>query len=283
MDNIVEEFLKLGANPNIQNNKGVTPLMLFCANNNVNAVKVILRYHPDIDLALKDRWERQAIDYCFQELEDTIGLPNRPEGRTRPWGTAHALWAAREQLQTPFAVINADDFYGQDAYLQMARHLTNQQATELSLVAYPLQNTLSPHGSVNRGLCSCKDGRLQSVEEYSSIVQTDAAIAGLNRQGQVKTLTACDSVSMNFWGFPATVFPLLQDYMVDFFKQHGHSLEAECYLPDFVNHLLQKHAHQCQVLPTSSHWFGVTYPEDKGRVQRELQACIQGGDYPKKL
>lgn len=224
-----------------------------------------------------------AIDYCFQELEDTIGLPNLPQGRTRPWGTAHALWAAREQLQTPFAVINADDFYGQDAYLQMARHLTNQQATELSLVAYPLQNTLSPHGSVNRGLCSCKDGRLHAVEEYSSIAQTDVAITGLNRQGQLKTLTACDSVSMNFWGFPATVFPLLQDYMVDFFKQHGYSLEAECYLPDFVNHLLQKHAHQCQVLPTSSHWFGVTYPEDKGRVQSELQACIQSGDYPKKL
>ena len=224
-----------------------------------------------------------AIDYCFQELDDTIGLPSVPPKRSRPWGTAHALWAAREQVKNPFAVINADDFYGQDAYVQMAHHLQAQQASELSLVAYPLQNTLSPHGSVNRGICACKDGQLQSVAEYSSIEQTDDAITGVDCQRQHKTLTAGDSVSMNFWGFPSTIFPLLRDYMSEFFKQHGHSLEGECYLPDFVNHLLQKHALKCQVLPTNSQWFGVTYPEDKERVQSELRACIQNGDYPEKL
>lgn len=224
-----------------------------------------------------------AIDYCFQELDDTIALPVLPSDRTRPWGTAHALWAARDQVQNTFAVINADDFYGQDAYLQMARHLKSQQATELSLVAYPLQNTLSPHGSVNRGLCACRDGLLQSVEEYSAIEQKDGAITGIDSQRQLKTLTADDSVSMNFWGLPASVFPVLRDFMSAFFKQHGHSLEGECYLPDFVNHLLQKHDHSCQVLPTSSRWFGVTYPADKERVQSELRACIQRGDYPEKL
>ena len=224
-----------------------------------------------------------AIDYCFQELEDTIALPTLHPDRTRPWGTAHAMWAARDQMQNPFAVINADDFYGQDAYLQMARHLKSQRASELSLVTYPLKNTLSPHGSVNRGLCSCKGGRLQAVEEYSSIELTDDAITGINSQRQLKTLTAGDSVSMNFWGFPPTIFPLLRDYMSAFFKQHGASLKAECYLPDFVNHLLQKHCHKCQVLPTSSHWFGVTYPADKARVQSELRACIQRGGYPEKL
>lgn len=231
--------------------------------------------------------DRIEVAYAFQELTDLPEGFAVPEGREKPWGTAHAVRAARNDIDTPFAVINADDFYGQDAYQQLADYFNNsndEPELRTCMVGYRLENTLSEHGSVNRGLCQVKEGSLQGVEEHSVIAKgEDGVIRGSNLTDQRVDLQASDIVSMNFWGFSPALFATLEAHFVDFLKAHGQEPKSECYIPTVIDDLIKSDQTNCVVIETSGSWFGVTYPDDKPFVQQSIQALIASGKYPEKV
>ncbi len=216
------------------------------------------------------------VTYAFQELGDLPEGFSVPEGRVKPWGTAHAIRAAREGVSDPFIAINADDYYGADAYARILNHLRGldpSDASELCMVGYPLKNTLSPHGSVNRGICRLDGDRLQSVEEHTDIrEEADGKIRGENLAGVRVEIPAEAPVSMNFWGFTPALFGVLEEHFTSFLKEHGTEDKSECYIPTVVDELIRAGRARCTVLPTSGEWFGVTYPADKARVQERLLA-----------
>lgn len=231
------------------------------------------------------------VDYAFQSLDD---LPNGfsvPTGRTKPWGTAHAIRAARSLIDGPFAVINADDFYGRDAYRQAVAFIKKcaalPQAGEpalehFAMIGYPLLNTLSEHGEVNRGICEINaDGQLTDVEEIVRISrQADGILRGYDVGNGERQLAGEDLVSMNFWIFTAGFMPLLEQEFIRFLNHHGQDIKSECYIPTVVDAMIRKQQADCTVLETSSSWFGVTYPQDKPHVVASIQALIAAGEYP---
>ncbi|MFO8026591.1 MAG: sugar phosphate nucleotidyltransferase [Opitutales bacterium] len=234
--------------------------------------KIGLRYEDKI-----------KVEYAFQQLDDLPDSYTVPEGRTKPWGTAHAVRAARTVIAEPFAVINADDFYGRQAYAQMAEHLKtidDRDSLSLSMVGYVLKNTLSPHGTVNRGICRIKDGKLQSVEEFTSIgIDPDGVLRGDGLDGKRLELNEEAIVSMNFWGFSPALFAPLERGFTAFLAEHGSEMKSEYYLPSLVDQLIREGRADCPVLRTDSPWFGVTYPEDKARVVESIAELTEAGIY----
>jgi len=232
---------------------------------------------------------RIQVDYAFQKLEDLPDGFTVPTGRTKPWGTAHAVRAARHLVNEPFAVINADDFYGQDAYVSAARFFQNappqNEKAHYALIGYPLINTLSDHGDVNRGICTqAAGGLLEGVEEYVKIQRDeDGVVRGNTLSGARNVVNAGAPVSMNFWGFTACFFEHLEADFIHFLTSHGQGEKSEYYIPTVVDTLIQAGKADCEVLTTTSQWFGVTYPEDKPHVVKSIQKLINSGDYPSPL
>ena len=226
------------------------------------------------------------VDYAYQALDDLPAGFSVPEGRSKPWGTSHAIRAARDLISGPFAVINADDFYGRDSYERAARFLQSPPARNgkehYAMVGYQLENTLSDHGDVNRGICRCDaDGYLAGVEEVVKIQRSDdARVYGNHLDGTRREVPAGSIVSMNFWAFSAAFFPQLEDHFTRFLQQHGQEEKSECYIPTVVDEVIHNGLADCAVLPTSSSWFGVTYPEDKAHVVANIRALIEAGEYP---
>ncbi len=231
---------------------------------------------------------RIEVDYAFQRLNDLPAGFSVPEGREKPWGTAHAVRAARHAVTGHFAVINADDFYGRDAYRRAAaffESLPVDSAGALAMVSYPLENTLSDHGRVNRGICGI-DGRgfLTEVEEYLDIErESDGLVRGTALDGERRIVPAGSLVSMNFWAFGPTFFAQLEEGFTRFLRESGDQLKSECYIPTVVDHLIQDGHARCQVLKTTGSWFGVTYPADKPFVVESIRHLIAAGEYPAKL
>ncbi|MGK0456063.1 MAG: NDP-sugar pyrophosphorylase family protein [Zhongshania aliphaticivorans] len=254
--------------------------------------KVVFVIRREFEDAFKSgigtKFERKIeVSYAFQDLEDLPDGYAVPDGRQKPWGTAHAVRAAREMINTPFAVINADDFYGQDAYAQIARYFSkgvDADQLQLCMVGYPLQNTLSEHGAVNRGICRVEDGVLRSVEEHLEI-QTgpDGRISGSTADEASVELSPNSIVSMNFWGFTPALFSEIESSFIHFLETQGQELKSECYLPDIVNNLIRSEKTKCAVIETSSTWFGVTYPNDKPFVQASIVDLVKNRLYPEKL
>jgi len=231
---------------------------------------------------------RIQVTYAYQELDDLPEGMQPPIGREKPWGTTHAVRAARDLIKTPFAVINADDFYGQDAFIQLSRYFeTKQEASGLStcMVAYPLSNTLSENGSVNRGICKVDSGNcLESVEEHTEIATAaDQAVSGKNLSGTPVEIAREAPVSMNFWGFTPEIFDCIEIQFKEFLEAQGSELKSECYIPTVVDRLIQTKQTKCRVLQTSAEWFGVTYPGDKPYVQKSIQRLVEEGRYPSPL
>lgn len=225
---------------------------------------------------------RIEVQYAFQQLEDLPAGHNVPEGRTKPWGTAHAVRAARDCIAEPFAVINADDFYGREAYQKMADELRSQDPTKLytSMVGYILQNTLSPHGTVNRGICQLKGSDLEGVQEFTKIGHDeDGTLRGNNLDDERVSVSSDAIVSMNFWGFTPAIFEPLETRFEAFLRERGNEATSEYYLPSLVDTLIQEGLSTCPVLKTDSPWFGVTYPEDKARVVESIQRLTDAGVY----
>lgn len=208
------------------------------------------------------------VDYAFQSLDDLPEGFSVPEGREKPWGTAHALRAARHVVKEPFAVVNADDFYGADAFVQAAKFLTSTTdepgKAHYGMIGYPLKNTLSDNGDVNRGICSIKEGLLDGVEEFVKIqADEDGVVRGNNLKGERLPVDPGELVSMNFWLFSSSFIELTEDRFIDFLKEHGQEPKSECFIPTVVDALIHEDRADCAVLPTSSTWFGMTYPGDK--------------------
>ncbi|MFP4166163.1 MAG: NDP-sugar synthase [Opitutales bacterium] len=218
---------------------------------------------------------RAELGCVYQKLSDLPEGCAVPENREKPWGTAHALWAAREAMDTPFGVVNADDFYGAGAYDALFRHLTDRDAMERypsCTVGYFLENTLSEHGPVNRGICRVENGELRGVEEHVDIARSeDGHIYGKNTSGQCVELAPDAITSMNCWGFGPAFFTPLEEALHAFLRTRGTEPKAECYIPSVVDDLIAADRTTCAVLETDSHWFGVTYPEDKPAVQAFLR------------
>ena len=231
--------------------------------------------------------DRIAVDYAFQDINDLPAGFSLPEGRTKPWGTAHAVLAAEKVVHEPFLMINADDFYGRDAFAKIAADLTAPRPADgkshYSMVGYYLRNTLSDHGSVARGVCTRDaSGRLSSVTEMTKIFKT--ASGAENRETDpALPLTGSEVVSMNFFGFTPDIFPHLRAAFTEFLKVNGTDMKAECYVPKEVDALIQSGKSDVTVLESNDSWFGVTYPEDKADVVASIQALVAAGAYPQRL
>jgi NDP-sugar pyrophosphorylase family protein len=226
---------------------------------------------------------RIKVDYAFQRLEDLPEPHTPPAGRTKPWGTSHAILAARHMLDSPFAVVNADDFYGRDAYARAAEFLATITPAQCGLIAYPLSNTLSDHGQVNRGICEVADGVLKSVEEVLRIGRgSDGTVTGEWLDGSRREVPPDSHVSMNFWVFPGEFIAALEAEFLKFLSS-GTGVSGECYIPTVVDNLIRQGETTCHVIETDASWFGVTYPEDKQPVVESIRALIAAGEYPDPL
>lgn len=238
-------------------------------------------------------WERIfEVDYAFQEL--TSLLPRgwtQPVHRSKPWGTGHALLVARDKVQEPFAVINADDFYGRKAFEVMAQFLQrpkfqevgNDLKPEYALVGYRLKQTLSDFGPVCRGLCQLNDGEISDIREMKHIEKTEGGARARLEDGSWLDLKGEEVVSMNFWGFDLSLFNWLQGGFLDFLKKCGHDPKAEFLIPDFIGELLRQKKVRVHYLPTEDKWFGVTYPDDLPAVRQGIAYLIAQGHYPENL
>jgi len=225
------------------------------------------------------------VEYVFQEL---VNLPegfSLPESREKPWGTAHAILVAKNVINEPFCALNADDFYGYNAYKVMAEFLIQSaDPTEYSMVGYKLSHTLSDYGSVSRGICDVDENDLlRKIVETTKILKRDGKIISIEPDGSEKELTGNESASMNIWGFKPSVFPILEEKFTDFLKNHINEPKSEIYIPSVVFDMIQEKKATVKVLKADSPWFGVTYKEDKPRVVAKINKLIEQGEYPKKL
>lgn len=229
--------------------------------------------------------DRIQVDYAFQKLDDVPAPFSAPASRQKPWGTTHAVRAARHLIDGSFAVINADDFYGRDAYVKAAEFIGSIADDECALVGYPLKNTLSDHGKVNRGICEVSsDGKLESVEEFLNIERdAEGKVSGQDLNGTISEIAEDVPVSMNFWIFPACFMDVLEGEFVTFLETHATKDTGECYIPTVVDSLIRSGKLSCKVLNTTSSWFGVTYPDDKQHVVDSIRNLIELGDYPATL
>ncbi|MFT6179977.1 MAG: hypothetical protein ACJAQT_003503 [Akkermansiaceae bacterium] len=255
--------------------------------------KVIFVIREDFAEAFKtsvgSKFARQIeVAYAFQKLDDLPEGYPVPEGREKPWGTSHAILAARDEVDRPFAVINADDFYGADAYQQAASFLTRDlpqdQKAHYALVGYQIVNTLSDHGAVNRGICQTDHGLLRGVEEVINISRKDTdQIEGTALNGSTCQVEEDVVVSMNLWAFPVSFLTELNHHFCTFLAEHGTEDKSECYIPTVVDGLVNRAVADCHVLETSSSWFGITYPNDKPHVVASIKELVDSGEYPSPL
>jgi len=229
------------------------------------------------------------VDYAFQALDDLpIGFCV-PRDREKPWGTAHAIRAARKVVAGPFAAINADDFYGRDAFQRLALFLTAAHEAQpprprFAMVGYRLSQTLSEHGSVARGVCQVgEDGLLQSVTEMTKLVRVPGGAENREDPDEPLILTGQERVSMNLWGFTPALFSALESRFPAWLELSSGNPRAEWYIPFVIDEMLREGAADVEVLPTDSAWFGVTYREDKPLVVEAVKRLVDSGEYPSKL
>lgn len=217
--------------------------------------------------------------YCYQEMDKLPGgMPPIAE-RTKPWGTAHAIWCAKDCINEPFAALNADDFYGSDAFVKahdFLASLTDQK--EFGLVGYRLASTLSENGTVSRGVCVVdKNHNLTAITECTKIgIEADGSIKD---QESGKILNDEDVVSMNFWGFTPAVFGEIERQFVEFYPKNKENLKSEFYIPMVVDEMIKTNFAKVKVLKTDAKWFGVTYKEDTPMVNEALAAFDKEGKY----
>jgi UTP-glucose-1-phosphate uridylyltransferase len=226
--------------------------------------------------------DKVKVEYAFQRLEDLPNGYSVPEGRTKPWGTTQAVLSTKNVINEPFAVINADDFYGRGAFELLAKHLKSASESEYCMVGYILKNTLTENGTVSRGACKVENGYLESIEEMTKISRVgDVAVCNTD-DGDVE-LSLDTIVSMNCWGFTPDIFEKLEKSFADFLAEKGGELKSECYLPMSVGEFMADGKCTVNVYPCSDKWYGVTYQEDREGVVASLSSLIDNGTYPDKL
>jgi len=251
--------------------------------------KVVFVIREDFADVFKERFEPRLAgkiktEYVFQDLKDLPEGYSVPEGREKPWGTGHAILMAKEVINEPFAIINADDFYGHQAYQQVFDFVgESKDENEYAMVGYKLNNTLSEHGTVSRGVCETDtDGNLVNIVERTKIGYEGEKIFFYEEESKTE-LTGSEAVSMNFWAFKPNYFQKLEEAFLDFLKEKGQEMKSEFYFNAVVDQLIKKGEASTKVIRTDSKWFGVTYKEDKPLVQKKIDELISNGVYPEKL
>jgi UTP-glucose-1-phosphate uridylyltransferase len=250
--------------------------------------RIVFVLREEIETAFRQtiaaRFEhRIAIDYVFQELDDLPPGFSVPDGRTKPWGTTQAVLAADGVIREPFAVINADDFYGAESFRALAAHLQSATA-DYAMIGFVLRNTLSDFGAVARGVCQVDEHSfLKSIIEMTNITRDGSQAKSTASSGAVSELSGDETVSMNMWGFMPGVFAQLEKIFQEFLETHGSDLRAESYLPNTVNRLIDSGQARIRVLPTAGLWFGVTYRQDRACVVESIARLVKAGVYPERL
>ena len=246
-----------------------------------NKVVFIIRkdFEEDFRSKITDKYTGKIrVEFAFQDLNHLPEGFSCPQGRVKPWGTGHAILTASELINEPFVAINGDDFYGLESFKIVADYYQNKNAT-YSMVAFQLDKTLSEFGGVTRGLCTVKNGLLDTVVETGELKRLESEVSS-DRDIQ---LDGSEPVSMNVWGFTPDIFDHLEVMFVDFLNKEGDEMKSEYLIPTVVNNLIRSGEKNIHVLRTGSKWFGVTYKEDKPFVTQQVQALVDSAVYPKQL
>ena len=228
---------------------------------------------------------RIEVEYVFQELDNLPEGFTLPAERQKPWGTNHAVMMGADVINTPFAVINADDFYGRDAYAVIGRYLSELAGSEgkYCMVGYEVSKTLSENGTVSRGVCTVDaEGNLQGMVERTKIERVNGTIV-FHDLGTDEPLEENTPVSMNLFGFTPDYFAHSEAYFKEFLKENIDNLKSEFFIPLMVNKVINDGTASMRVLQTSSKWFGVTYTEDKPQLMQKIEELIAAGEYPRNL
>ncbi len=253
--------------------------------------KVVFIIRPDFEADFRNnvssKFEHLVdVEYAFQTLDKLPSGWSVPAGREKPWGTTHAILCAADVVKENFAVINADDFYGQESYAVLNEELSGVDsfANTFSMVGFTLRNTLSDHGSVARGVCTTNEnGLLTHIDEMTNLSREGSGALYTREDGSVLNLTGDEPVSMNMWGFTPRLFDHLDRVFQEFLRTSGTELKSECFIPLTVGQLITEKHVTCKVLRSNSTWFGVTYKEDKEIVQGSIAALVEKGKYPQSL
>ena len=254
--------------------------------------KVVFIIRKDIEKDFRERlFDRIAKNmdatYVFQSKDKILTEEQKAlsKDRTKPWGTIHAVLCAQEAVKEPFAVINADDYYGREAFSILGKHLSGLEndSRDHAMVGYVLENTMSLSGTVSRAICTVKDDYLVSMQENTKIGYAEDRKIISHIDGKDIVLSGKEWVSMNFFGFAPTVFDGFNAYWDDFIKDNVTTEKAECYLPNGASHLVTSGEGQMRFYTTQEKWFGMTYSEDRAIVKEELANKIIKGYYPEKL
>ncbi|MCL2601101.1 MAG: hypothetical protein FWD88_07970 [Treponema sp.] len=258
--------------------------------------KVVFIIRHDIEKDFREtviaRMESKVrCELAFQEMDSLIPpavfAGAQKAERTKPWGTTHALLCAADKIDGPFAVINADDFYGREAFAVLGKHLSGPSADEPAIVPYRLDKTLSSQGTVSRGVCETRDGYLVSVDELTAIERKAGEIINTYPDGSTRGLADDCPVSMNFWGFPARLIPEFRKYFDDFLETFAAdipgNIKSECFVPRAVDRFIKQGGISVKVLEADSDWFGVTYREDRDVAIQKLADLTRAGVYPETL
>jgi hypothetical protein len=256
--------------------------------------RVVFIIRRDIEEAFRERIGRRIeraaeTSYVFQALEDLPPGFVLPEGRKKPWGTAHAILRTKEDVSTPFLAINADDYYGRTAFEAMAEYLARVplggDTLEFAMVGYRLANTLSEHGTVARGVCAATaDGYLVGIRELLKIRSFPDGIKHTENDRDWTPLAPDSWTSMNCWGFTPALFVELERRFPEFLRAHAANItKAEFLIPEVVGDLLGEKRARVRILPTRERWFGVTYPEDRPAFRRAILELVEAGVYPRDL
>ena len=251
--------------------------------------KIVFVIRKEFDEAFRSRFDQFStkikIEYVYQPVNVSVQGINSVE-RTKPWGTSHAVLVAKNVIQEPFAVINADDYYGAESFKLIAQHLINHcTPSKMSMIGYVLSNTLSDHGTVNRGVCK--------VDEQNFLIEVNERVKLARQNGKVQynigsdeptgEVAADSSVSMNYWGFHPSIFSHIEAGLHQFMRENKNNPMAEYYIPEIVTDMIVSEKIQIEVIPTNDNWFGVTYKEDKAMAVETINKHIENGTYPKKL
>lgn len=251
--------------------------------------KVVFVLNPKIEKEFKEVYESKLAgkiktDYVLQEVSAVPDGISVNCDRIKPWGTGHAVLVAKNAINENFAVINADDFYGNNAFNLISSFLSvmKNNVSDYAMVGYKLANTLSENGSVSRGICQTKDGYLTDVVERTSITNYEDDIV-FDNKGKSEKLDANSVVSMNFWGFSPLYFKQLEKDFISFIKKNADNIKAEFFIPTVVNALIDKKEATISMLTSNDQWFGVTYQEDKDVTKNKVKELVSKGNYPTNL
>ena len=251
--------------------------------------KIVFVIRKEFDQAFRDRFDKFknkiTIKYVYQEVNPKVEGIVTVE-RSKPWGTSHAVLVAKDIIQEPFAVINADDYYGADSYRLISDFLTNECSPSLmAMVGYTLYNTLSEYGTVNRGICEVDENNnlLKVIERTKISEQNGGVYYNVGTEEVEGEVDRNSSVSMNYWGFHPSIFEEIEKGLHNFMRKNTDNPTAEYYIPNIITDMIVNGQMDVRVIPTNDNWFGVTYKEDKPMAVESINKCIEKGIYPKNL